>query len=63
MEIDDSAIYELLYNMELNSKRILGHYGRSYNYYRSPTRYGYDTKLITGRNVEVILTKLLMGGK
>lgn len=60
MEIDHSAINELIHAMTMNSKRIIGHYGRTYNYWKCPFRHGYDTKLYTGTVVEVVLTKVLI---
>jgi Glycosyl transferase family 64 domain len=59
MELDASAINEMVLSMVENPKRIIGHYGRAYNYWTSPFRHGYDTKDVTG-NVEVVLTKVLI---
>ena len=59
MELDASAINEMVQAMVENSKRIVGHYGRTYNFWTSPFRHGYDTKDVVGR-VEVVLTKVLI---
>jgi Glycosyl transferase family 64 domain len=59
MELDASAVSELVWAMIDNSHRIVGHFGRTYNYWKAPLRYGYDTKDHTGR-VEVVLTKALI---
>jgi Glycosyl transferase family 64 domain len=60
MEISSTAITLLIQYMVQESKRIVGYYGRTYNYYKRPLRHGYDTKLYVGQTVEVILTKLLI---
>lgn len=59
MELDASAVNELVLAMAQNSRRIVGHYGRAYNYYQAPLRHGYVTKDVTGA-VEVVLTKVLL---
>jgi glycosyltransferase involved in cell wall biosynthesis len=59
MELDASAINEMVLAMMENPKRIVGHYGRAYNYWTSPFRHGYDTKDVFGP-VEVVLTKVMI---
>lgn len=59
MELDASAVNELVLAMMENPKRIVGHYGRAYSYWRAPMRHGYDTTDLIG-NVEVVLTKVLI---
>jgi hypothetical protein len=54
-----SVIDTLLFHMQHNPHRIVGHYGRAYHYYTAPFRHGYDTRTIYG-NVEVVLTKILI---
>jgi len=60
MELDYTAVNHLLQHMMINSKRIVGHYGRRYSFWRAPHRHGYDTSLLTGQAVEVVLTKILV---
>ena len=66
MHVDDdmefsshSVINTLVRNMLQNPKRIVGHYGRTYNAWTAPFRHGYDTRTVYG-NVEVVLTKILI---
>jgi Glycosyl transferase family 64 domain len=59
MELDASAVSELVWAMIDDSHRIVGHFGRTYNYWKAPLRYGYDTTNRFGL-VEVVLTKVLI---
>ena len=60
MELEASAMNDLLQHMLNNPHRIVGHYGRRYSYWRAPHRQGYDTTMLTGQAVEVVLTKILL---
>jgi Glycosyl transferase family 64 domain len=60
MELDESAINELIYHMRINPHRIVGHYARQYNFWKVPHRHGYDFGTVTEGPAEVILTKLLV---
>lgn len=60
MELDESAINELVYYMQLDPHRIVGHYGRNYNFWKVPHRHGYDFATKLSGPVEVILTKALI---
>jgi Glycosyl transferase family 64 domain len=60
MELDDSAINDLIGHMILNPHRIVGHFARQYNYWKVPHRHGYDFATTLSGPVEVVLTKLLI---
>lgn len=59
MELDSTGVSELVLEMEKNSKRIVGHYGRAYNHWDVFGRHGYSTWNVYG-NVEVVLTKVMI---
>lgn len=59
MELASAAIDDLVAFMVQQPHRIVGRYGRGYNWWRSPTRNGYDTLTLEGE-VEVVLTKVLL---
>jgi hypothetical protein len=65
MELDSTAIDALLYHMEKDPKRLVGHYGRSLVSPNIMSRLmfdrskRYDTKTVYG-TVEVVLTKILL---
>lgn len=59
MELDASAVNNLVHHMIINPKRIVGHFGRRYSLWRALHRNGYDTSLLKG-SVEVVLTKILV---
>jgi hypothetical protein len=59
MELSLQAVDELLNEFSLNTRRIVGKYGRSYSYWRNVQRAGYDTATLGGP-VEVVLTKILI---
>jgi len=58
-ELTPKSVDALLREFARDPRRIVGKYGRSYNFWTSPHRYGYDTATISG-DVEVVLTKLLV---
>jgi Glycosyl transferase family 64 domain len=60
MELDATTVNALVHAQMANPRRIVGHYGRSYNYWSAPFRHGYDTKDVFGEHVEVVLTKLML---
>jgi hypothetical protein len=60
MELDASAVTELVRLMMDNPHRIVGHYGRSYHFWKVPHRHGYDYATLLSGPVEVILTKVLI---
>jgi hypothetical protein len=59
MELSAAAVDMLLSEFATNTKRIVGHYGRNYNWYRAPYRNGYDTRTVAGP-AEVMLTKIMV---
>jgi hypothetical protein len=65
MELDSTAIDALLYHMQKDPKRLVGHYGRSLVSPNIVSRLmfdrskRYDTKTVYG-TVEVVLTKILL---
>lgn len=59
MELSEQAVDDLLAEFHSNPHRIVGRYGRGYNYWKSPQRNGYDTATLDGP-VEVVLTKILI---
>jgi hypothetical protein len=59
MELSAAAVDALLSEFAANTKRIVGHYGRNYNWYRAPYRNGYDTRTVAGP-AEVMLTKIMV---
>jgi len=59
MELASGAIDGLLAEFRRDPHRIVGRYGRSYNYWWNLHRNGYDTANVDG-NVEVVLTKILV---
>jgi hypothetical protein len=59
MELSSAAVDMLLSEFAVNTKRIVGHYGRNYNWYRAFYRNGYDTRIVTGP-AEVVLTKIMV---
>jgi Glycosyl transferase family 64 domain len=60
MELDATTVNALVHAFMANPRRIVGHYGRSYNYWSAPFRHGYGTKDVFGEHVEVVLTKLML---
>jgi hypothetical protein len=59
MELSSAAVDMLLSEFAANTKRIVGHYGRNYNWYRAFYRNGYDTRTVEGP-AEVVLTKIMV---
>jgi hypothetical protein len=59
MELSAAAVDMLLSEFAANTMRIVGHYGRNYNWYKAPYRNGYDTHTVAGP-AEVILTKIMV---
>jgi hypothetical protein len=59
MELSAAAVDMLLSEFAANTKRIVGHYGRNYNWYKAPYRNGYDTHTVAGP-AEVMLTKIMV---
>jgi len=60
MELDGTAITTLVDAMTADPHRIVGHYGRRYNFFKVPHRLGYDYATTLAGPVEVVLTKLLI---
>lgn len=61
MELDDSALNQLLAAFVVNPHRLVGHYARAYSYWRAPHRHGYQyATTLFGTGVEVILTKIVL---
>ena len=60
MELDASAVTTLVQLLQAQPHRLVGHYGRRYNYWRVPHRLGYDYATVLSGPVEVVLTKLLL---
>jgi hypothetical protein len=59
MELSSFAVDALLSEFAANTKRIVGRYGRNYNWTRAPYRNGYDTRTVAGP-AEVMLTKIMV---
>jgi hypothetical protein len=59
MELSAAAVDMLLSEFATNTKRIVGHYGRNFNWYKAPNRNGYDTHTVAGP-AEVMLTKIMV---
>jgi Glycosyl transferase family 64 domain len=63
MELNGTAITQLIVEMETNPHRIVGHYGRTFDDWDAlwghKRRNGYDTVTVYG-HVEVVLTKIMM---
>ena len=61
MELDESALDQLVATMVANPHRLVGHYARSYSYWRVPHRHGYEyATTLFGNTMEVILTKVVL---
>ena len=60
MELDGTAVTALVDYMTADPHRIVGHYGRRYNFWKVPHRLGYDYATTLAGPVEVVLTKLLI---
>jgi hypothetical protein len=60
MELDESAINELIAHMRDDPHRIVGHYARQYNFWKVPHRHGYDFATTLSGPVEVVLTKVMI---
>jgi Glycosyl transferase family 64 domain len=62
MDINSIAIDQLILNMAINPKRIVGFYGRKLNYLDKPYLYGYNHLSNSKQDVtaEVVLTKILI---
>ena len=58
-EMSLMAISELLGEFSRNTHRIVGRYGRTYNFFWNQQRHGYNTRTILGP-VEVVLTKFMV---